>query len=50
MTLLILSPIGLGTRSAACNIFVVRCFDPNIIMIMTPKLIVKLKFGFGIMS
>jgi hypothetical protein len=42
----------LFSRSETCNILELKCFghvEPSRIMIMTPKFIMKLGFGFGIM-
>ncbi len=52
MVLLVSSLLGLKARSETYNIFVLRCFghvEPNIVMIITPKFIAKLGFGFGIL-
>jgi hypothetical protein len=52
MVLFVSSLTRLRTRSETCNILVLGCLgcvEPNRIMIMTPKPIVKLGFGFGIM-
>ncbi len=51
LVLFVSSPIWLGTRNETCNILESKCFghvEPSRIMIMTPKLITKLGFGFGI--
>ncbi len=51
VALLVVGPTRLETRSEACNILVLGCFghvEPNRIMIVTPKPITKLGFGFGI--
>ncbi len=52
MALLISSFTRLGTRSETCNILVLRCFghvEPNRVVIMTLKPIMKLGFDFSIM-
>jgi len=52
VVLLISSFTRLGTRSETCNILVLGCFghvEPNRVMIVTPKPIIKLRFGFSIM-
>jgi hypothetical protein len=52
MALLILSPLGLGINSESYNVLALRCLgcvEPDIVMIMPLKLLVKLRFGFGIM-
>ncbi len=52
MVLLVSGLIGLGAKSEACNILVSRCFghvEPSIVVIITPKFIAKLGFGFGIL-
>ncbi len=52
MALLISSFTRLRIRSETCNILVLRCFSHvqlNRVMIVTPKLIMKLGFGFSIM-
>jgi len=49
---LVLDFARLGTRSEACNIFVLKCIsciEPNRVMIVTPMPIAKLRFGLGIM-
>ncbi len=51
MVLLVVGPSRLKTKSETCNILVLECFGrvkPNRIVIMTPKPIAKLGFGFGI--
>jgi hypothetical protein len=51
VSLLVLNPIGLGTRNETRNILVLGCFGrvkPSKVMIVTPKLIVKLGLGFGV--
>ncbi len=48
----VLDPGRLGTSSEACNILVLECLGrvkPSGVMIMTPKLITKLRFVLGIM-
>jgi hypothetical protein len=50
--LLIYGPLGLGTKSETCNVLALKCLscvEPNIIMIVPFKPIVKLRFGFDIM-
>ncbi len=49
VTLFISGPIKLGTRSETCKLVSFGCVEPNRILIMTPKHIMKLGFGFGIM-
>jgi len=52
VALLISSFIRLGTRSESCNILVLRCLghvEPNRVVIVTPKPIMKLGFSFNIM-
>ncbi len=52
MAILILSFTRLGTRSETCNILVLKCLghvEPNSVMIVSPKPIMKLGFGFSIM-
>ncbi len=52
MVLLISSFTRLGTRSEARNILVLRCLghvEPNRVVIVTPKPIMELRFGFSIM-
>ncbi len=51
--LLVLSFIGLETKSETCNILVLRCLgcvEPNIVMIVPLKPTSKLRFSFGIMQ
>ncbi len=50
--LFISSFLGLGTRSEVYNVLTLGCLnhvEPNITMIMPFKLLMKLRFGFGIM-
>jgi hypothetical protein len=50
--LLILSLVGLGTKSEAYNVLALGCLghvEPNTIVIVPFKPLVKLRFGFGIM-
>ncbi len=52
MTLLISSPIGLGTKSEAYNVLTLQCLghvESNTIAIVPLKPLVKLRFNFGIM-
>jgi hypothetical protein len=49
---LVLDLVKLRTRNEYCNIFILECLgfvESNIIMILTPRPIVKLGFGLGIM-
>ncbi len=49
---LILDLVLLRTRNEYCNIFVLKCLgfvETNIVMIVTSRPIVKLKFSLGIM-
>jgi hypothetical protein len=51
-TLLISSPLGLGTKNETYNVLALRCLgnvEPNTLVIVQLKPLVKLKFGFGIM-
>ncbi len=51
-TLLTSSPPGLGTNNETYNVLTLRCLgsvEPNTLMIMPLKPLVKLKLGFGIM-
>ncbi len=51
-TLLISSPLGLGTKNETSNILALGCLghvEPNIVMIVPIKPLVKLRFGFDIM-
>jgi hypothetical protein len=46
------SPLGLGTKSETYNILALGCLchvEPNTIVIMPFKPLMKLRFGFGIM-
>ncbi len=46
------SPLGPGTNSETYSILAFRCLghvEPNIIIIVPLKRLVKLRFGFGIM-
>ncbi len=52
MASLILSLQGLGTNSEAYNVLTLGCLgrvEPNIVVIVPFKPLVKLRFGFGIM-
>jgi len=52
MTLLILGPPRLGTKSETYNFLTLICLDrvePNTLVIVPLKPLVKLRFGFGIM-
>jgi hypothetical protein len=52
VVLLVSDLIRLRARSETYNIFVLRCLghvEPNIVVIITPKFIAKLGFGFGIL-
>jgi hypothetical protein len=52
MTLLILGPPRLGTKSETYNVLALICLDcvePNTLVIVPLKPLVKLRFGFGIM-
>ncbi len=51
--LLISSPPWFGTKCEAYNVLTLRCLghvEPNTIMIVPLKLLVKLRFGFDIMT
>ncbi len=53
MMFFVLDFARLGTWSEVCNILVLECIgcvEPNRVVIMTLKLIVKLSFGLGIMT
>lgn len=50
--LLILGLVGLGTKNETYNVSTLKCLshvEPNIVMIMPLKSLVKLRFDFGIM-
>ncbi len=52
MVLLISSLLGLGTKNEAYDVLALGCLghvEPNTIVIVPFKLLVKLRFGFGIM-
>ncbi len=52
MTLLMSSPLQLNTKSDVYNVLALGCLgrvEPNIVMIVSFKPLMKLKFGFGIM-
>ncbi len=52
MVFFVLDLAKLKTRSEACNILVLKCLslvEYGRIMIVTPKPIIKLEFGLGIM-
>ncbi len=49
MTIFISGPIRLGTRSETCKLVFFGRVEPSRVLIMTPKHIMKLGFGFGIM-
>ncbi len=52
MVLFVSDLAKLRTRNEACNVLVLKCLGPvesNRVLIMAPKPIVKLGFGFGIM-
>ncbi len=45
-------PLGLGIKNEAYNVLTLRCLscvEPNTLMIMPFKPLVKLRFSFGIM-
>ncbi len=47
-----IAKLGLRANNEACNILVLKCFGfvkPSNIVIVTPKPIAKLQFGFGIL-
>jgi len=51
-SLFVSNSLGLGTKTQAYNFLALGCLgcvEPNTIMIMPLKLLVKLRFGFGIM-
>jgi hypothetical protein len=52
VALLISGPPGLGIESESYNVLALGCLgcvEPNTIMIVSLKLLMKLRFGFGIM-
>ncbi len=52
VALLISSPLGLITKNETYNVLALGCLgcvEPNTLMIMSFKLLVKLRFGYGIM-
>jgi hypothetical protein len=52
VTLLILDPPKLGSKNEVYNVLALGCLgyvEPNRVMIVPVKPLVKLRFGFGIM-